>query len=53
MKIIVAGGGIGGMALGLSLLDAGLADVEVFESARSIKELGVGDRCFCCTRRAS
>ena len=42
MKIIVAGGGIGGMALGLSLLDAGLADVEVFESARSIKELGVG-----------
>jgi 2-polyprenyl-6-methoxyphenol hydroxylase-like FAD-dependent oxidoreductase len=42
MKIIVAGGGIGGMALGLSLLDAGLSDVEVFESARSIKELGVG-----------
>jgi len=42
MKIAVAGGGIGGMSLALSLLDAGIADVEVFESASAVKELGVG-----------
>jgi len=42
MKIVIAGGGIGGMTLALSLLDAGIADVEVFESSSSIKELGVG-----------
>ena len=42
MKCIVAGGGIGGMALGLSLHDAGLRDVEIHESAPAVKELGVG-----------
>src|SRR5207302_10747980 len=42
MKCIVAGGGIGGMALGLSLNDAGLRDVEIHESAPAVKELGVG-----------
>ena len=42
MKCIVAGGGIGGMALGLSLHDAGLRDVEIYESAPAVKELGVG-----------
>ena len=42
MKCIVAGGGIGGMALGLSLHDAGLSDVEIYESAPAVKELGVG-----------
>ena len=42
MKVAIAGGGIGGMALALSLHDAGLADVEVFETASEVKELGVG-----------
>ncbi len=42
MKIVIVGGGIGGMALALALHDAGLADVEVYESAPAIKELGVG-----------
>jgi 5-methylphenazine-1-carboxylate 1-monooxygenase len=42
VKIAIAGAGIGGMSLALSLLDAGIADVELFESASSIKELGVG-----------
>ena len=42
MKVLIAGGGIGGMALALALHDAGLTDVEIYESAPSIKELGVG-----------
>lgn len=42
MKIAIVGGGIGGMSLALSLADAGLTDVDVFESAPAIKELGVG-----------
>jgi 5-methylphenazine-1-carboxylate 1-monooxygenase len=42
MKIAIVGGGIGGMSLALSLLDAGFSDIDVFESASSIKELGVG-----------
>ena len=42
VRVAIAGGGIGGMALALSLHDAGLHDVEVFESASSVKELGVG-----------
>jgi 5-methylphenazine-1-carboxylate 1-monooxygenase len=42
MKIAIAGGGIGGMALALSLVAAGLDDVDIFESAAAIRELGVG-----------
>src|SRR5947209_3325587 len=42
MKIAIAGGGIGGMALALSLVDAGLDDVDIYESAAAIRELGVG-----------
>src|SRR5688572_15459770 len=42
MKIAIAGGGIGGMALALSLHDAGLRDIEIFETASGVKELGVG-----------
>src|SRR5215467_6557412 len=42
MKVIIAGGGIGGLSLALSLLDAGVEDVHVFESTATIKELGVG-----------
>jgi 2-polyprenyl-6-methoxyphenol hydroxylase-like FAD-dependent oxidoreductase len=41
-RVIIAGGGIGGMATALSLHAAGLTDVEVYESAASIRELGVG-----------
>src|SRR5262252_5395741 len=42
VRVAIAGGGIGGMALALSLDAAGLTDVNVYESARSVKELGVG-----------
>lgn len=42
MKIAIIGGGIGGMTLALSLHDAGLADVDIYESAHTISELGVG-----------
>ena len=42
MRVIIVGGGIGGMTLALSLLDAGISDVDVYESAQEIKELGVG-----------
>jgi 5-methylphenazine-1-carboxylate 1-monooxygenase len=42
MKVAIVGGGIGGMALALSLVDAGLVDVDVYESAPAIRELGVG-----------
>jgi 5-methylphenazine-1-carboxylate 1-monooxygenase len=42
MKIAIAGGGIGGMALALSLAAAGIDDVDIFESAAAIRELGVG-----------
>ena len=42
MKVAIVGGGIGGMALALSLHDAGIADVDVYESAPVVKELGVG-----------
>jgi len=42
VKVVVVGGGIGGMALALSLHAAGIADVEIHESASAIKELGVG-----------
>jgi 2-polyprenyl-6-methoxyphenol hydroxylase-like FAD-dependent oxidoreductase len=38
----VAGGGIGGLSLALSLHAAGIDDVEVFEAAPVIAELGVG-----------
>ena len=42
MKVAVVGGGIGGMALALSVHDGGIADVDVYESAPVVKELGVG-----------
>ena len=40
-KIIIAGGGIGGLTAALLLHKAGI-EVKVFESVRSIKPLGVG-----------
>ena len=42
MKVAVIGGGIGGMALALSLHAAGTHDVDIYESAPAIRELGVG-----------
>ena len=42
VRVAIAGGGIGGMALALSLHDAGFRNVDVYESASSVKELGVG-----------
>ena len=42
MKVAIVGGGIGGMALALSLLDASIGDVDIYESAPIVNELGVG-----------
>ena len=42
MKVAIVGGGIGGMSLALSLHAAGITDVDVYESAAGIRELGVG-----------
>src|SRR5215813_5630556 len=41
MKIVIAGGGIGGLAAALALHDVGI-DVEVYEQSRELRELGVG-----------
>ncbi len=41
MKVLIAGGGIGGITAGLCLLDAGL-DVEVHERGRALGEIGAG-----------
>lgn len=42
MKIVIAGGGIGGLATALSLHAAGFGDVTVLEAAQEIRPLGVG-----------
>ena len=42
MKVLVAGGGIGGLSLALSLHAAGVDSVEVFEASAEIEEVGVG-----------
>jgi 5-methylphenazine-1-carboxylate 1-monooxygenase len=42
MKYMIVGAGIGGMTLALSLFEAGIEDVSLYESASAIKELGVG-----------
>jgi 2-polyprenyl-6-methoxyphenol hydroxylase-like FAD-dependent oxidoreductase len=42
MRIALIGGGIGGMTFALSLLDAGIDDVDIYESTTAVKELGVG-----------
>jgi 2-polyprenyl-6-methoxyphenol hydroxylase-like FAD-dependent oxidoreductase len=41
-RVIIAGGGIGGMATALSLHAVGITDVHIYESAAAIRELGVG-----------
>ena len=40
-KVLIIGGGIGGLAAGLSLLKRGL-DVEIYEQALELKEVGAG-----------
>jgi 2-polyprenyl-6-methoxyphenol hydroxylase-like FAD-dependent oxidoreductase len=42
LKVVIVGGGIGGMSLALSLVAAGMDDVDIYESAPGIRELGVG-----------
>ena len=42
MNIAICGAGIGGMALALSLHDAGFRNVEIYEAAPKIREIGVG-----------
>ena len=42
MRVIIAGGGIGGLSLALSLHAAGIEDVDIFEAAPVVAELGVG-----------
>jgi 2-polyprenyl-6-methoxyphenol hydroxylase-like FAD-dependent oxidoreductase len=39
---MIAGGGIGGLALALSLHHNGIRDIEIFESMPEVRELGVG-----------
>jgi 2-polyprenyl-6-methoxyphenol hydroxylase-like FAD-dependent oxidoreductase len=41
MKVLIAGGGIGGLATALSLHDVGI-EAELFEQAPEVCELGVG-----------
>ena len=41
MKIVIAGGGIGGLAAALALHHVGI-EAEVYEQAREMRELGVG-----------
>lgn len=42
MKVAIVGGGIAGMCVALSLHAAGFDDVDIYESASAIRELGVG-----------
>ena len=42
MNILIAGGGIGGLAAALSLHAAGLRGVQVLEAATEIRQVGVG-----------
>jgi 2-polyprenyl-6-methoxyphenol hydroxylase-like FAD-dependent oxidoreductase len=39
METSIIGGGIGGMTLALSLLDAGIDDVDIYESATGFSNL--------------
>ena len=41
MKVIIAGGGIGGLTTALMLHARGI-DCEIFEQAETVRELGVG-----------
>jgi 2-polyprenyl-6-methoxyphenol hydroxylase-like FAD-dependent oxidoreductase len=41
-NVAIIGGGIGGMTLALALHDAGIRDVDIYESDSHVTELGVG-----------
>ncbi|TMJ38101.1 MAG: FAD-binding protein, partial [Alphaproteobacteria bacterium] len=41
MKLLIIGGGIGGLVTALSLNQAGI-EVEIFEQTQELRELGVG-----------
>ncbi len=41
MRTAIVGGGIRGMTLAMSLLDAAIEDVDIYESATAVKELDV------------
>jgi 2-polyprenyl-6-methoxyphenol hydroxylase-like FAD-dependent oxidoreductase len=42
MKVVIVGGGIAGLSLALSLHATGFHDVDIYESAAAIREVGVG-----------
>jgi 2-polyprenyl-6-methoxyphenol hydroxylase-like FAD-dependent oxidoreductase len=42
MRVLIGGAGIGGLSLALSLHAAGVDEVEVFEAASTVDELGTG-----------
>jgi 2-polyprenyl-6-methoxyphenol hydroxylase-like FAD-dependent oxidoreductase len=42
MRIAIIGGGIGGMTFALSLPNARIDDVDIYESTMAVKDLGVG-----------
>ncbi|WP_040838855.1 flavin-dependent oxidoreductase [Nocardia brevicatena] len=42
MKILIAGGGIGGLSAALGLHAAGFTDIRIVEAARKLRPLGVG-----------
>jgi 2-polyprenyl-6-methoxyphenol hydroxylase-like FAD-dependent oxidoreductase len=42
MRIAIVGRGMGGMTLALSLPDAGIDDVDIYEPETAVTELGIG-----------
>ncbi len=42
MKIGIVGAGVGGLTLALSLIDKGYRDIQIYEAAEEISDLGVG-----------
>ena len=41
MKVLVAGAGLGGLAAGIALREAGF-EVHIFERSRELREIGAG-----------
>ena len=42
MRIGIVGAGVGGLTLALSLIDKGYRDIQIYEAAEEISDLGVG-----------